>query len=213
MIKRKVVHGFYGDSELFLDDESGVEYQRIIGALAWPAGSKSAFAVVVGESKQTEKKNGYKPGLHYHVLSQCEFYTPEDVLRRCATLNRSHHVQAWYTDTSNEPMMKLFYRLRIPISLTDAPFAQDPDALGLYIGIIRGRTVPGHKSLHFTGTTIPNRLLEIEDQKVKRSTRAEDYPVLAALGYALSALDNSKYNPNEQREADAMHAAIYDYDD
>ena len=39
------------------------------------------------------------------------------------------------------------------------------------------------------------------------------YPVLAALGYALSALDNTKYNPNEQRDVDAMYAALHNYTD
>jgi hypothetical protein len=204
MIKQKIETNFYGEQAYLEDDQTGNEYQRIVGGLGFSCGDKPGFAVIVGEERV--KKYHRKP--NFWVLTEHEDFNVSNLLLACTALGRKFHVSQWYGDTGNRPMMEFVYKLKIPLSLTSAPFIDDPNALNSYIAQIRGCTTPGKKRLHLGNSSLGTRLLEIPAEKIRRATKAQDFPMLVALGGTLTALITWQYDPDEQRRCDKLNEEL-----
>lgn len=205
MIKRITESNFYGKEEFFLNEETGDAYSRIVGGLGWPWGDRPGFAIVLAESRFKDRKLK-KP--HYYVLAEHETFNPTDLLMKCVIFQREYSVSQFYGDTGNEPMMEFLRKLNIGLYLTAPPFIDDPNALNAYVGHIRECTIPGKKRLHFGSGSLGARLLEIPGEKIRRATKAQDFPMLAALGGALSALIVWVHDPDEQRRVDVLNEEI-----
>jgi hypothetical protein len=204
MIKQKIENNFYGEQAYLEDDQAGRKYQRIVGGMGWPASDRAGCLIVIAEERV--KKHGRKP--NFWVLKEFESYNISDLLNSCIVFGRRYFVSQWYADTGNAPMMAFVYRLKITLSFTNPPHLDDPNALNSYIAHIRELTLPGRKRLHFVGSSLGTRLLEIPGDKVQRATRPQDFPLLMSLGSCLSALIAWEHNPREQAEVDALNAEL-----
>jgi hypothetical protein len=209
MIKKKVESNFYGEQEFLINDKTGDEYQRTVGGLGWPWGDKAGFAVIIAEEREN---NSRKP--NFFVLAEHEDFNVSNLLRACVAFRGKYFASQFYGDTTNEPMMQNYYRFKTSFPLTSPPFLDDVNSLNSYIATIRELTLPGRKRLHFSGSNLGTRLLEIPAEKIRRATRAQDFPILAALGGALSAMITWKFDPKEQYTIDVLNDSLIDqFDD
>jgi hypothetical protein len=204
MINRKVEQNFYGEKIFFVNEKNGQEYSRIVSGLGFPVGDRAGFAVIIGE--EWVKKHRHKP--KFWVLAEHEDFNVSNLLRACVALGRKFFVSQYYADTGNRPMMEFVYKLKISLSLTNPPHINDPNALNSYIAQIRECTAHGKKRLHLGNSSLGARLLEIPGEKIRRATKVQDFPILAALGGALSALITWQYDPDEQRLCDALNEEL-----
>ena len=123
-------------------------------------------------------------------------------------LRSDYSVELIYGDTTNEPMIDMARRISPTFNLNKAPHVGDPDALTAYISMIREHTRPEHKYLHFGDSQLPHRLNDIPAERLSRSTPAEEYPPICALGYVLSASVIWEFDPEEQASMDAMNLEL-----
>jgi hypothetical protein len=202
MIKRKI--DFAGETKYFLNEETGHQYSRIVGGVAWPFGDRAGFLVAIAET--LPPKPNHKP--HFYVLGAHEDFNVSNLLNACIAFKSKFFIRQFYGDTNNEPFMDNYFKLKISFPLTSAPFIDDPNALNSYIAQIRECTATGKKRLHFSGSSLGTRLLEIPADKIRRATKAQDFPIVAALGGALSALITLKHDPDEQYKVDLLNEEL-----
>jgi hypothetical protein len=210
-IKRIEESNFYGESSCFLNDETGDKYGRIVGGLGFPVGDRPGYLVVIAE--QRTKEHGKKP--KFWVLDTYETFNMADLLNSAIVFGRKYFLHQTFSDMANAPLMSYVYKLRVPLALTNPPFIDETDALNGYITTIRGLTTPGRKRLFFSGSDLGTRLLEIPAEKIRRAKKVQDFPLLMALGGALSALITYAHSPDEQRSVDRLNeelAEFCDYD-
>jgi hypothetical protein len=100
------------------------------------------------------------------------------------------------------------------LNVTSAPFVDDPTAFKGYMHTIRELTHPATKSLHFgSESQLPAHLAALtpEDMVSTAKVAFEQYPEIAALGYAVSALEVYSYDPGQQAEVDRLNAELADH--
>ena len=173
-------------------------YDRIIAGMAWPTPDKEGYLVALAEAP---KERGVHDR-HRYILAEGQNIQVSELVKDCLALRKEYRVALIYGDTTNEPMMDMARRISLGFSLTEAPHVGDPDSLNGYISMIREHTRPEHKFLHFGDSQLPGRLNDIPQERLSRSTPAEDYPQIAALGYALSASVVFEFDPREQRDCE-----------
>ena len=189
MIKREVRRADFGSQEVFVDQDTGKEYQRIVGSLAWPHVGKPGFALVLGED--FEEESNFKDR-HLWVLKEVEESDVADLLRRCQTLREVFQAKDWFGDIWNRPMMAVLHHLDKEIEIKNwfsvgaALYADDPRALGYYLPLIREH-IGNRKILHFGKESKLAGYVAQAGPEALGQAPAE-YPPIAALGYALSYL-------------------------
>lgn len=185
------------DAETFYESrDTGDRYRRIVGGLAWPGTKKPGFAVIVGEEKRHDfELNAY----HLRLLAEVEEVNLERLLEWCIgyEVNSPEVHWSWYGDTNNKPAMAWVYRLndkypnqgmRRFLSLVPAPHIDSPRRFEFCVNILRERLEQWRKTLHFGEESgLPNYLLQLGSEGITKPA-GEDYPAIAALGYAISAL-------------------------
>lgn len=179
--------------EVFTDDQTGKEYSRIVGGLAWPNAGSPGFAIVIAEDFEED------PNLKARrlwVLNEAENSDVAELIRRCQDWRETYQTQDWYGCTSNKAMMGVLYHLqkgldqKSKFSFTPAPHADDPQGLGYYLPLIKECLGINRKILHFgEGSKLPGYLAEMGPETL--NLNPAEYPPIAALGYALSKLRTS----------------------
>jgi hypothetical protein len=174
--------------------KTGKRYRRILGGLAW-AGVNPGFAVVVGEDLGKDEALGVH---HFRVLDEVEEARIEDLINRCDMLE----IQArdiswtWYTTQSNKPAMEFVYAFwdeqrkkgRQAFSLANAPYVNDPNGFEFCVNVLKKHLVKDRKSLHLgERSNLPGYLMNLPSLDISKA-RPEDYPPIAALGYAVATL-------------------------
>ncbi|MFC1888953.1 hypothetical protein ACFL4G_04270 [Thermodesulfobacteriota bacterium] len=194
----------------YQDKEANAEYRRIIGGLAWP-GVKPGFAVVVGEDLEEDTELKVH---HMRVLAEAEEFDIGDLFSRCLTLRGEWKVGRWYGDPYNRPLMEIFRQLNKPLFErkeprlypVQAPHVDDPKSFEFCIQMIKKHLHPSRKALHFGESRIKSYLAEFPMEEFT-SAGASDYPAIAALGYAVSAL--SIYPPRQEILARLKRQNVY----
>jgi hypothetical protein len=169
------------------ETESGRKFRRIVGGFAWP-GKKPGFVVAVGEELEPDPKTEKR---HLWVVGETESLNVETLAKRAIEFLEIYHVEAFYGNRENEPMMRLLRNAGL--SLHEAPYADNEHSFSFYLATIRGCLDP-EKYLHFgDGSKLPGYLLEATPENASQG--AEDFPAIAALGYAVSHLRFNKLLP------------------
>jgi len=165
----------------FEHTESQRKFRRIVGGFAWP-GKKPGFAVAVGEEfdpDPTTKKR------HLWVVGETEDFDVQNLSRRATEFKQIYYVEAFYGDSTIEPMMQLLRHSGL--SLREAPYADNEHSFLFYVSTIQGCLKP-EKYLHFgDNSKLPGYLLEVKPEDTP-SPDAEAFPAIAAIGYAVSYL-------------------------
>jgi hypothetical protein len=131
MIKREVRKlAWEGEQEVFTNEQTGDEYRRIVGGLAWPHGEKPGYAVVVAEALKEDPQPKERP---IWVIKEIEDHDILNLLRYCQDLQESFMVQDWYGNTGDKAMMANLYHLnreagkRDRFAFKTPPYANDPN--------------------------------------------------------------------------------------
>ena len=186
---------------------SFASYRRVIGGLAWPSGTEEGFAVVLAEDHVPDRKIDTR---HVYVLEEDGSHDVLELYELCTKFNLKHGVNQWFGDNMS-PLIAMFERQNrantwrgyAGIRLRPAPRLHERNALEMYAQLVKQRLQPGKKSLHFgQNSEIPQRIVQISVDELRNSP-AEQYPVLAALGYAMAAIDLGEKKPAKPHKVDA----------
>ena len=178
-----LIPNFLGQPNFYyLEKGTGRKFRRISGGMQWPGTNPGALVVVAEDLNMDMTLGEHK----FWILAEYENRNPSELVTRCMELNRLMKVEKFYGDTTNRPMMMLMRRSKEKISLSKAPFVDDPSACVTYLTIIREKTSAIQKVLYFEkGSVLPAMLSALSG--IPTDIKSE-YPKIAALGYALSAL-------------------------
>ena len=189
MIEEKKKPSFWGGppEPCYRDTETGHEYRRFFGGMAWPD-SQPGFIVIVGEEFDVDNS------LDEHkcsILAEYQSPNPSDLIRRCKEYEGIFKVDRIFGNTQNRPMMEFIRNGKVEFYLADAPLMDDSTAAQCYLSLIREVTSATKKVLSFGGTSMLPGILAGADHHSAS-------PAVLALGYVLAALRTySPRNPNE----------------
>ena len=187
---------------VFQDEETKVNYARVVGGLGWP-GIKPAFAVVIGEDFIEDSSLKIR---HLRVFSEIEEDNIERFFQKCFEARERYQVEDFYGNIGNKPMMQFLWDYNR--SLKEGVFdlrlglASFPEDLVYHAWVIRDRIEQGERSLHLPeNSLLKGYLMELGKEQVLKANIL-DYPAVAALGYALSYIKSypiTKYRPFRRR--------------
>jgi hypothetical protein len=207
VIKRQSKDG----SDEFWDVKGERLYQRVVGGLAWP-GERPGFAVVVGETAS------WRPPYHQYLITEIESPNVGELIRHCHELTKKCWVSAWYGRTDGEHTEILAYhnrqaraRRERPLSLRSAP-ESDGGRLLYHVNLLLSRLDAANKSLYFNAESrLPGYLSELQSFADISKAKAEDFPAVAALGYAVAALTTYKFRGKDEIVTESHGFNPYDY--
>lgn len=187
IIKRTaVIPNFLGQPSYYFEEKgTGRKFRRIVGGMGWPIINPGAL-IIIGEDLTIDPALDERKIL---VLAEYENRDLSEVITRCGELKRFLSVEKFYTDITDGAMMKesLKYRTEAQISLSKAPLVDEPTADVTYLNRIYKKTSANKKLLFFKKESALPRILS-SLPKTKPTDLRSEYPKIAALGYALSAL-------------------------
>ena len=175
-------HGGNLIGDFFEHTKTGKKFRRIVGGFAWP-GEKPGFVVAVGEELKQDPTTKKR---HLWVVGETEDFIVENLFRRAAEFLKIYQVELFCGDTRKQAMMSLLRRSGL--SLREAPYVDNEDSFPFYVQTISGCLEP-EKYLYFGETSkLPRLLLEVNPEDTS-SLDAQNFPAIAALGYAVSYLN------------------------
>jgi len=201
-------HGGNLVGDYFEHTETGKKFRRIVGGFAWPGKKNPGFAVAVGEELEPDPATKTR---HLWVVGETEDENLEILSRRAAEFLKIYCVEAFYGDSTIEPMMRLLHLSGL--SLREAPYADNEHSFRFYVKAVQGYIKP-EKYLHFEkNSKLPGLLLEVNPEDA--SLDAEGFPAMAAIGYAVSHLRLHQLLPpldkNKQQNIAKSYAVNLDY--
>ena len=136
-----------------------------------------------------------------------------DLIRRGAEFSANLCARPFYGNDKKRWAMDNLRKSRTGLYITAAPFVDDPTAFEGYLLTIRELIHPARKRLHFgSKSQLPALLAALTTDDIPTTAKAafEQNPAIAALGFAISALETFIYNPGEQVEVDRINAELAD---
>jgi len=187
----------------FYNPIAKAEYRRVVGGIAWPFGQQGGFIVVIAENypKDTRLKTR-----RLRVLTEYLNDDTDKLVKRLYDLQNTYLVGTWYGETDNLLMMhfidqfnRMLPKKKVGVFIAEAPFADDRHNLRLYAHQIYNKTNPAKKSLFFDDhSIIPGILSALSDDQVRKD-KAQKHPVIAALGFAVSGLNEPYHDISKDR--------------
>ena len=180
---------------LFRDVRDGAVYRRIIGGMGWPGASRpGALAVVALEHVEGASWAGGT----VRVLAEAEEGDPERLFLRAIELRKLWRAFDWLADTGDRTMVRVLARWnreleerglspQSQLHPSAAPYIGEKHGFELYLRTIR-RLLKANRLRFPAESVLPVRLQEVPALAGMKETPG-DYPMVAALGYALAALD------------------------
>lgn len=167
-----------------------ITFDRVCGALAWP-GDKKGFVVIVGESKI------FSGGLNRFILAESMRGSFGELLADAVKLQQRFDIKRWhsinvpgsenYTDIFNR---KAFDAGEVRLVQIDEPMDAN-DYIQVSTELIDDGLRVGNKTLHFfKDSVLPAELQNFPT--ITNKLKITDFPAIAALGYAISYLDEFK---------------------
>lgn len=192
----------------YYDRTNNRDYRRICGGVAWPHGDQPGFLCVISEDDNTDPRLRLR---HYWILTEFENKDVDRLVKRMYDLQNRYLISQWYGDTDNVLMMHFVDRFNRRLSrkkkgiyISEAAFVGETHNLRLYAHQVQSLTKPERKSLYFgKQSQIPGHLSSLSPDDVQKK-KAEDFPVIAALGYCLSGLDEPYIDQSKDRELHAQ---------
>ena len=185
--------GFLGQpSYFFVEEGTGRMFRRIAGGMSWPGANPGAL-VVVGEDLNPDRALNERK---LRVLAEYESRSLSELVVRCEELQGLMGVEDFYCDTTNQSMMRLFYQGEFKVSLSKAPLVDMQESHITYLQLISEKSSTAKKVLFFEkGSGLSETLSSLPDMPTDLKS---EYPLISALGYALSALVLYAYeNPGQ----------------
>ena len=188
----------------YFDHTNQTEYRRIVGGIAWPSGEAPGFIVVIAEDDNKDPRLKLR---HLRLLDEYEHRSADRLVKRLYDFQNKYLVNPWYGYPNNELMSYFIDRFNRDLTkkqkgvyIAEAPFADDVHNLQLYANQVLTRTTTGRKSLHFgSKSRIPGVLSGLQPEDVKKK-KSQDIPAVAAVGYALSGLDEPYVDTGYDKE-------------
>jgi hypothetical protein len=212
LLEKKI--GFTRDSVVWIDKENNRCYRRVVAGMQWP-GARPGFAVIVGEE---ENEDPLLHENHIHVLneidgSQIIGRDSLGFMRRVSELHGLYGIENIYGNPNVKSMREMLHHFnetlpnkgRNGLYVEKAPLIDDPRCFDFCVQIVRKRLVESRKTLHLGKESSLPGILAAAGEVM--GAKAEDYPAIAALGYAVGALDSWK--PFKKRPDD-MQQGQYD---
>ncbi|SPF35506.1 hypothetical protein SBDP1_1350005 [Syntrophobacter sp. SbD1] len=201
------------------DKKRNRNYRRLFGGLAWPQVDRPGFAVIVAEGLQDE--GPHNPTIPDHValyvLREVESGDFEQLMRTCIEHSRK---VSWHGNMNHRVNMRLlcdFNRAesgagRLQLSLMPAPFIYSEGDLREVFddGIMRIRRRGQKGALILDDSPLLKARLDDVPRDKGVVNRAEEYPGLLALCFAVSAL--SCYPCVDPAGAGTPGQALTEYD-
>jgi hypothetical protein len=205
MIEKKTYETPLGlKKSFFYDHKRLAEYRRIVGGLAWPSGEAPGFVLVIAENDHKDPRLKLR---HYWLLDEHENNSAERLIKKLYDFQNKYMVNPWYGDTNNVLMMHFIDRFNNKLAkkqkgiyLAEASFCDDPHNLRLYANQIGDRTAFAKKALHFgEASRIPGALSILSPDDIYKK-RAQEFPIVAALGFAIAGLEEPYVEVGKDRE-------------
>ena len=180
-----VIHDFLGQpNSWYLEKETGRKFRRIYSGLQWP-GNKPGAIIVLAEDLGVDAALDERK---LWILAEYENRNQSELIDRCDEFKGLMQVEKFYGDTTNRPMMILKNRSKTDFNLSKAPFIDQPTAHEAYLSIIREKTSVTRKVLNFGESSALPAILASVDSVPSGNSFKTDFPSVAALSYALSAM-------------------------
>jgi len=184
----------------WFDPEANRYFARIVAGISWPFKEKPGWIVVIGENDVLNPPSGKQT---FRILTEDHDSLIDRLLRRLREVDRTYLVERNYGDLSDETTAFLLRQhnremdeQRIAsIGIDFAPLSDQPNNLQAYLQIIDNHTKHGvEKTLFFgEGSQIATALHNLNPEDA--SGEVSQWPEIAALGYALAALEVYKPSP------------------
>ncbi|GEM_PF-1268581 len=189
-LEKKVA--FCGDV-YWRNPETKEEYARVVAGVQFP-GKKPGFAVVLGE---TEIRDPASQSRNYYILAELEDAGLQSFIERCHEAAGLYACADWYGDPADRVAQEFLYEFNRQLQekrqrgfyLSRPPLFGEKAQFEYCCQTIFKHVRAGRKTLHFgPASKLPGFLLEFGQEQI-RSGKPEDFPAIAALGFALTALD------------------------
>jgi len=184
------------------------DFRRIFGGLAWP-GERPGYAVVVGESRfpAVGTKN-----YHCYLIAEVEEQNLQSLISWCAELAGIYSVQNFYgrqhtpciqylnvrNSTAREKGLPAFH-------ISYAPYSEE-ESIEYQLNILMERLSNEYQTLHLhRESKLPGYLTEVPANRISNATESQ-FPAVAALGYAVSALTIYKPVTKSNRKKRISHS-------
>lgn len=197
----------------WIDAETKQEYSRIVAGLQWP-GRKRGFCCVLGES---EIKDPVTQSRNFYVLAEIEDVGVQTFIEKMHEAAGLYCLSDFYGDASDRMGSEFLYQFNLQLQgrrqvgfyISRPPLFGEKQCFPHLCQAIFSHLRAGRKTLHFgPASKLPSYLLEFGQEQL-RGGKPEDFPAIAALGYALTALSTWTASPQDRRTG---QAAITDYD-
>lgn len=205
---------YFAGKVVFEDPENQRVYRRVLGALGWPEPPEPGFLVVLAEGLAVEKGLSTRP---LWLLAEAQGASVQELYRHCRTLGRMYQVDSWLTDLDRLEEVNWFMHLenertpgvnRIRMYLSPAAYAGSKVTLGTLLQLVDEQCLAGRKVLTFgEGRETAARRQALAPEALSKPAR--NYPVLAALGYAVAEMVLN--GEPEDWQAPLKHQTLKDY--
>lgn len=175
---------------------------RIMGGIAWPA-SQPGCIVLVGEEQDPVKL--YPLTYHYHVIAEYEERNTTALIRQALSYEEDYGVLGWYCKEDDDALPFLWrwnnvVRDRhVPMLRVSPAIYTKEGRVAHYIDLLN--TVLNRDSKRLwpldDGLCV-RQMFHLPINKDFSDTRIDDFPALAALGYAAWKLMASPPDPYEE---------------
>jgi len=182
----------WGKEFLYLDREQDRVYRNVAGGLAWPTAAKSGWLVVVAEESRLEIMTNDRL---LWVLAEQEAEQVAEIYRYYRELSERFMVRDWYGNPKNKAMIHLFRQQprevqgekQLPLVVLAAPYHDHPQGLLFYVQTVNEQVQRSQKLLFFgENSNLPAYFQNLAPEQIQGP--AEEYPAIAALGAAVTAL-------------------------
>lgn len=194
LLEKKI--GFTRDSVVWIDKTNNRFYRRVVAGMQWP-GPRPGFAVIVGE---LDNEDPWQHARHLHLINEVDGsqIIGRDALgfiRALSEMRGLYGIENVYGNPSVKSMREMLYSFnetlpdkgRNGLYVEKAPLIDDPRCFDFCVQIVRKRLVEGRKTLHLGKESCLPGILAAAGEVM--GGKAEDFPAIAALGYAVGALD------------------------
>ena len=174
-----------GKDSSWIDHDKNIRYGNISGGIVWP-GTKGGFGVIVArEFFEDVRSKEYS----YRLLEEFSDLDLRNLIAHMIEFDTFFDkCDKWYGDTSNKTAFRIFRELNkyANIRLVNAPFLDTRSAFSYLIDTISKHI--SKETLKFSQESNFEAYLNDVPRDSIDKAKFEDFPAIAALGFALSGI-------------------------
>jgi hypothetical protein len=183
-------------------------YKRIWAGIRPPSERPGAVIICAEELS-------LRPPAHIYWIDEAQESATDNLMQRSLDFKALYQVQEFYGRTKDKDFCRFlsFWNANRreknlkTIEISSAPNSAE-GKISFHIGVLRNRLSPASKTLHLSDSKLlPAAFQELQMSAVSGATDSE-FPVLAALGYVVAALDS--YGAHWERDEPEFGITEYD---